>query len=53
MIYFDGPTKTELISRLTGLLKPDGWLFLGHSETLLDHQQALRLVGRTVYQKKA
>lgn len=53
MIYFDGPTKTDLIARLTGLLKPNGWLFLGHSETLLDHQHALKLVGRTIYQRKA
>jgi chemotaxis protein methyltransferase CheR len=51
MIYFDGPTKTTLIDRFTELLPQGGHLFIGHSETLLDHQGALRLKGRTVYEK--
>ena len=51
MIYFDAPTKARLVSRLTDMLHPEGWLFLGHSETLLDHQAHLRLVGRTIYRR--
>ncbi|CAN1558036.1 CheR Methylase of chemotaxis methyl-accepting proteins [Rhabdaerophilaceae bacterium] len=52
MIYFDGETKAKLISRLVGMLKPQGWLFVGHSETLLDHQNELTLVGRTIYRRR-
>lgn len=51
MIYFDNPTKQRLVARLVEKLKPGGWLYIGHSETLLDHQSNLRLAGRTVYQK--
>lgn len=53
MIYFDGPTKARLINRLADLIQPGGWLFIGHSETLLDHQDRLRLVGRTIYERIA
>lgn len=53
MIYFDGPTKAKLVARLTELLKPGGWLLIGHSETLLDHQAHLKLVGRTIYRRVA
>lgn len=51
MIYFDNPTKRLLVERLSEKLKVGGWLYIGHSETLLDHHSNLRLVGRTVYQK--
>jgi chemotaxis protein methyltransferase CheR len=51
MIYFDGPTKTDLIRRFATLLKPGGWLYVGHSESLLEHQALFKLRGRTIYQK--
>jgi chemotaxis protein methyltransferase CheR len=51
MIYFDAATKAKLVGRLAGLLKPNGWLYLGHSESVLDQQSRFKLVGRTIYQK--
>lgn len=51
MIYFDAPTKATLIDRYTRLLKPGGCLYIGHSETLLDHSAALQLAGPTTYRK--
>ena len=51
MIYFDGPTKAALIDRYAGLLKPQGWLYIGHSESLLDTHSHFRLAGRTIYRK--
>ncbi len=51
MIYFDADTKATLIGRLHGMLKSGGWLYVGHSESLLDQHQRFKLCGHTVYQK--
>jgi chemotaxis protein methyltransferase CheR len=51
MIYFDNPTKAALVARYAKLLKPGGCLYIGHSETLLDHHANLRIAGATIYRK--
>jgi chemotaxis protein methyltransferase CheR len=51
MIYFDGDTKASLIERFTAMLKPGGWLYIGHSESLVGGHSGLKLVGRTVYRR--
>jgi chemotaxis protein methyltransferase CheR len=51
MIYFDAPTKSSLIERYTQLIKPGGWLYIGHSESLLGAHPGLELIGRTVYRR--
>ena len=51
MIYFDGPTKDELIERFADCLKPGGWLYIGHSETILDQRRIFVPAGRTIYRK--
>lgn len=53
MIYFDGPTKTALVERFTQKLKPGGWLYIGHSESLIGSHPGLRLIGRTTYRREA
>jgi chemotaxis protein methyltransferase CheR len=53
MIYFDGPTKSALVDRFTQQLKPGGWLYIGHSESLIGSHPGLQLVGRTVYRREA
>ena len=53
MIYFDGPTKMTLIDRFVGQLKPGGWLYIGHSESLLGTHQNLSHAGRTIYRRSA
>jgi chemotaxis protein methyltransferase CheR len=50
-IYFDSETKAALIDRYVALLRPGGWLFLGHSESLPKAHPALELIGRTVYRR--
>ncbi len=50
-IYFDAKTKAALIDRFHSLLKEGGWLYVGHSEALHDHQHKFKLTGRTIYQK--
>ncbi len=51
MIYFDAKTKATLIDRFHGQLADGGFLYVGHSESLLDHQSRFKLRGRTIYQK--
>jgi chemotaxis protein methyltransferase CheR len=53
MIYFDAPTKTKLIERFTQMLKPGGWLYIGHSESLIGSHPGLQSVGRTIYRRIA
>jgi chemotaxis protein methyltransferase CheR len=52
MIYFDGPTKSTLIERFTQQIKPGGWLYIGHSESLIGAHAGLSLVGRTIYRRE-
>ncbi|MDR3423588.1 MAG: protein-glutamate O-methyltransferase [Alphaproteobacteria bacterium] len=51
VIYFDKPTQAELFSRLADLIKPKGWLYIGHSENLYKVCDRFDLVGRTTYRK--
>jgi chemotaxis protein methyltransferase CheR len=51
MIYFDAPTKTRLVERFTQMLRPGGWLYIGHSESLIGSHPGLQSVGRTIYRR--
>ena len=51
MIYFDAQTKSNLIERFTRQLKPGGWLYIGHSESLIGSHPGLELAGRTTYRR--
>lgn len=48
-IYFDAPAKNTLMRRFRELLKDDGCLFLGHSESLLGGVTDMSVAGRTIY----
>lgn len=49
LIYFDAITKAAVIRRLVRHLAPHGYLFLGHSESVLGMADLVRSVGPTVY----
>jgi chemotaxis protein methyltransferase CheR len=53
MIYFDAATKANLVQRFTQQIKPGGWLYIGHSESLIGAHPGLQLVGRTIYRRDA
>ncbi|MBE9609574.1 CheR family methyltransferase [Chitinilyticum piscinae] len=50
MIYFDKPTQLKILQRFAPLMKPDGLLFVGHSENLYHAADYFRLQGKTVYE---
>lgn len=51
IIYFDRPTQYGVLSRLCRCLKTNGFLFMGHSETLNGFDLPLRQVTANVYRK--
>lgn len=52
MIYFSPETKARLIDRFADLLVPGGFLYLGHSESILGQHPRLISCGETVYQRR-
>ena len=52
MIYFDKPTQYRILERFLPLLRPDGLLFAGHSESFLHAANLFLPLGRTVYQRQ-
>lgn len=50
-IYFDGPTKEMILERFYDLLNDDGYLILGHSESIHSMNTAYEAVGHTIYRK--
>jgi chemotaxis protein methyltransferase CheR len=52
MIYFDNPVRTRLVTELFRLLKPKGYLMVGHSETLTGLSIPLRPVKPSIYIKE-
>jgi chemotaxis protein methyltransferase CheR len=51
LIYFQPETKQQVIHRLLNHLAPDGYLFVGHSESLNHLTDAVRTVIPTVYRR--
>jgi chemotaxis protein methyltransferase CheR len=51
IIYFDKATQERLLAKFCAHLSPYGYLFLGHSETLLGMDLPLSQVAPTVYRK--
>ncbi len=51
LIYFDKPTQQAVLSRLCGHLRPGGYLFLGHSESLVGFGLPLEPIAPTVFRR--
>jgi chemotaxis protein methyltransferase CheR len=50
MIYFDKPTQLAILERFAPLLREDGLLFAGHSESFHHASHLFRLRGKTTYE---
>ena len=51
VIYFDKPIQRVLFDRYAEMLKPDGLLFIGHSESLFRVSERFQHLGRTVHRR--
>ena len=51
MIYFDKDIRQNLIKKFYDILKPSGYLFVGHSESLTTAHHNFRYIQPAVYQK--
>ncbi|MDF1588170.1 MAG: protein-glutamate O-methyltransferase CheR [Gammaproteobacteria bacterium] len=53
VIYFDKETQRTLFERYADILKPDGYLFIGHSESLFNVTTRFDNLGKTIYRKNS
>ncbi len=53
VIYFDKETQRRLFAKFAEMLKPQGWLYIGHSENLMGVSDSFESLGKTVYRKIA
>ncbi len=51
LIYFDLPTKRDVVKRILGVLEPGGLLFLSHTESLRDVADHLETIKPSVFRK--
>jgi len=52
LIYFDKPTQSKVLSRLCEHLRPGGYLFLGHSESIVGIDLPVDQIANTVFQRR-
>lgn len=51
LIYFEKETISTLVEKLYQSLKPDGYLFIGHSESIQGNQHLYKTIQPAVYKK--
>lgn len=52
IIYFDEATQKKMLTRMAALIRPGGFLYLGHSERLIGPAETqFKIDGTTVYRK--
>ncbi|WP_027854954.1 CheR family methyltransferase [Marinobacterium litorale] len=52
MIYFDQPTKQQVVANVLKALKPGGYIITSHSESLHGVNSSIRMVRPSVYRKE-
>ena len=51
LIYFDKATQEAVVGRLCRHLRPGGYLFLGHAESLAGKEHPLEWLGDAVFRR--
>jgi len=51
LIYFNLETKRKVVARVLNLLEPGGYLFVGHSESLIEVTDAVEALTPAIYRK--
>ena len=51
LIYFDLKTQNEVVAKVLSCMKPGGYLFIGHSESLINMNLPIQSVAPSVYVK--
>ncbi|PLX13324.1 MAG: chemotaxis protein CheR, partial [Marinilabiliales bacterium] len=51
LIYFERDTQEKVINKLCRYLKPGGYFFLGHSESIIGMDVPLKQLRPTIFQK--
>ena len=49
LIYFNQETKKEIVHRVSDLLKPDGYLFISHAESLHGIESGLKMINPSIF----
>ena len=52
LIYFDRETQEKVIQKICTCLKPDGYIFIGHSESISGMDLPLTHIKPTIFKKK-
>ncbi|MCA8950883.1 MAG: protein-glutamate O-methyltransferase CheR [Planctomycetes bacterium] len=52
LIYFANDTQRQLVERFVRYVRPGGYLFLGHSESLCGDHPELESLGRTIFRRR-
>jgi chemotaxis protein methyltransferase CheR len=52
LLYFNLQTKRQVVDRVLSMLKPGGWIFISHTETLHDISDAVNAVRPAIYRKR-
>ena len=52
IIYFDKPTQRKIFDEFENHLTDEGFLIIGHSETMFGISDHYKFLGHTIYQKK-
>ena len=51
MIYFDNTVRSRLVGDFQRLIRPDGYLMIGHSESLTGFSYDFQSLSPSVYQR--
>ena len=52
MIYFDNLVRGQLLNEIYRLLRPGGYLLVGHAESLTGMVSAFKIIQPSIYRKE-